>query len=90
MVTGIQPRIEKPRFLSVNVLDAFRAIYLLNIELVGHVGGRGGGEVRGPRRRGGHVPSGSGSFTKFINDVLYRDGKGFFPVAASAGEASAV
>ena len=86
VVTGIQPRIEKPRFLSLNVLDGFQAIYLLNIErldasaveavekYVAHGGGLG--VFLGPR-----------SSTKFINDELYRGGKGLFPLPVS-GEAA--
>jgi hypothetical protein len=86
VVTGIQPRIEKPRFLSVNVLDGFRAIYLLNVERLDasaveavekYVAGGGGlGVFLGPR-----------SSTKFLNDALYRGGKGVFPLPVS-GEAS--
>ena len=86
VVTGVQPRIEKPRFLSLNVLDTFQAIYLLNVErldtsaveaLEKYVAGGGGvGVFLGPR-----------SSTKFINDALYRGGKGFFPLPVG-GEAS--
>jgi hypothetical protein len=86
VVTGVQPRIEKPRYLSLNVLDSFRAIYLLNVErldtsaveaLEKYVAGGGGlGVFLGPR-----------SSAKFLNDVLYRGGKGLFPLPVS-GEAS--
>ncbi len=77
--TGIDPRIEQPRFLSLNALDEFHSIYLMNIDRLDESAVRaleeylrGGGGVAvflGPRWR-----------TKFVNDQLYRDGDGFFPV----------
>ena len=80
--TGIIPQIERPRFLSLNRLDEFHAVYLTNIErldasaikaLEDYVAAGGGlAMFLGPR-----------SGAKFINDELYRDGKGFFPVPLS-------
>jgi len=80
--TGIIPRIEQPRFLSLNRLDEFHAVYLANIErldasavkaLEEYVAGGGGLAIfLGPRSR-----------AKFVNDELYRDGKGLFPVPLS-------
>ena len=77
--TGINPRIEKPRYLSVNPLNEFRAIYLLNVDrldtsaieaLEEYVAAGGGvGVFLGEQCRG-----------QFINEQLYREGKGFFPV----------
>jgi hypothetical protein len=77
--TGINPRIEQPRFLSLNPLNEFHAICLANVErldkssiqaLENYIA-EGGGVAMflGPRSRG-----------KFINDELYREGKGFFPM----------
>ena len=45
----------------------------------GFLGGRRLGEIRGRRRRRGVVPR-RALDVKFFNDVLYRDGKGLFPV----------
>ena len=80
--TGITPRIETPRYLSLNPLDSFRAIYLMNVErldesaveaLEGYIRSGGGvGVFLGERCR-----------SKFINESLYREGKGFFPVPVS-------
>jgi len=79
VATGINPRIEKPRYLSLNELDQFRAVYLLNIErldrsaieaLEEYIAGGGGlGVFLGPR-----------SNADFFNAELYRDGEGFFPL----------
>jgi len=80
--TGITPRIETPRYLSLNPLDSFGVIYLANIErldesaveaLESYVRSGGGvGVFLGERCR-----------SKFINESLYREGKGFFPVPVS-------
>ena len=79
VVTGFNPRIEKPRYLSLNPLDAFRAIYLLNIERLDRsaiealeryvTSGGGVGVFLGPR-----------SDPAFFNEALYREGEGFFPL----------
>jgi len=83
--TGINPRIERPRYLSVNPLEQFRAIYLLNVERLDrsaveaveeYIAGGGGVGVFLSER----------SQSKFINEELYRDGKGFFPLPL-AGQA---
>lgn len=85
VATGLSPRIEKPRYLSLNPLDQFHAIYLLNIDRLDQsavdalekylAAGGGVGVFLGPR-----------SQVKFVNDVLYRDGKGLFPLPI-AGQA---
>ena len=79
VATGINPRIEKPRYLSLNELGQFRAIYLLNIERLDRSAiealeaytaeGGGVGVFLGPR-----------SNAAFFNAELYRDGQGFFPL----------
>lgn len=82
VATGIAPRIENPRYLSQNPLDQFQAIYLLNLEqlapsaidaLEKYVQAGGGvGIFLGPR-----------STARFLNESLYRDGKGLLPVPVS-------
>jgi hypothetical protein len=77
--TGLSPRIEQPRFLSLNPLEPYRAIYLLNVErldrsavaaLEAYLSAGGGvGVFLGERCR-----------ARSINDEWYRDGKGFFPL----------
>jgi hypothetical protein len=83
VATGITPRIEKPRYLSLNPLDPFHAIYLLNVERLDQsaidalekyaAAGGGVGVFLGPQ-----------SQAKFVDDALYRGGKGFFPVPLSS------
>ncbi len=84
--SGIRPRAERPRFLADNPLDAYTAIYLMNVErlprgaieaLEGYLAQGGGvGVFLGPRCS---VP--------FYNDALYRAGKGFFPLPLRGQEA---
>jgi hypothetical protein len=81
--TGIRPRIEMPRYLSLNPLDAYRAIYLANVErlddsaieaLDRYVSGGGGLAIfLGPQSR-----------AAMVNEQLYRDGKGLFPIPVSS------
>ena len=77
--TGIRPQIETPRYLGLKPLDGYLAVNLANIErldasavqaLEKYVAG-GGGVV---------FFLGERSEAKYFNDVLYRDGKGLFPV----------
>lgn len=84
-VTGLSPRIEKPRFLSLNPLEPFRAIYLLNVARLDEsavraleaylTAGGGVGMFLGPQTQ----PS-------FVNQQLYRDGQGFFPLPLTGQE----
>jgi Mg-chelatase subunit ChlD len=77
--TGINARIETPRYLNVNPLDPFQTIYLANVDrldrsaiesLEEYVSSGGGlGIFMGERCR-----------SNFINEELYRDGEGLFPV----------
>ncbi len=86
VVTGLTPRIEKPRFLSQNTLGSFSAIYLLNVErledsaikaLEQYVAAGGGLCVfLGPR-----------CAASFFNEKLYRGGTGLFPVPLTGQEA---
>lgn len=77
--TGIRPQIETPRYLSLNPLDEFQAIYVANVEqldksaveaLEQYVAAGGGVAIfLGERCR-----------ARFINDELYRGGEGLFPL----------
>ncbi len=77
--TGIGPRIETPRYLAVNALDPFRAIYLLNVDRLDKSAvvaleqyvSAGGGVAVFPGER---------TQSEFYNQELYRNGQGFFPV----------
>jgi hypothetical protein len=82
--TGVNPRIETPRFLSANPVDSYGAVYLVDVEhlderavktLEDYVAGGGGLAVfLGPNSRAG-----------FLNETLWRNGDGLFP-APIAGE----
>ncbi len=83
VATGIRPRIESPRYLSLNPLEPFRAIYLLNVERLEN------SAVEALERytaAGGGVAIflGDRSSAPFVNEKLYRDGKGLFPLPLSA------
>jgi hypothetical protein len=77
--TGLSPRIETPRFLSLNPLGGYRGIYLCNFDrldrsaivaLEAYLNAGGGvGVFLGERCQ-----------SRFINDELYRGGQGFFPL----------
>ncbi len=77
--TGIRPQIETPRYLSLHPLDPFRAIYLLN---VGQLDESAVESLEGYVRSGGGVGVflGERCRSRFINEALYRDGEGFFPL----------
>jgi hypothetical protein len=82
VTTGIRPRIEGPRYLSLNPLDAYQTIYLLDVDrldpsaieaLEEYVAAGGGlGVFLGER-----------SDSKFMTDELYREGSGLFPLPLS-------
>jgi hypothetical protein len=77
--TGLRPQIESPRYLSVKPLDNFLSVNLTNIERL---------DVSAVDALEKYVAAGGGAVfflgekcqTKFFNDVLYRDGKGLFPI----------
>jgi hypothetical protein len=77
--TGLRPQIETPRFLGLKSLDEFRAIHLLNVE---HLERSVVESLERYLANGGGVAVflGDRSQTKWINDELYRNGEGFFPV----------
>jgi hypothetical protein len=76
---GLRPQIEAPRYLSVKPLTSYGAINLANIERL---------ESSAVAALEKYVADGGGvAFflgdrcdMKFFNDVLYRNGKGLFPV----------
>ncbi len=77
--SGISPRIETPRYLSLNPLNEYRVIYLLNVDRLDE------SAVDALDR---YVSSGHGLAVflgdrcqpKLVNEQWYRGGKGFFPV----------
>ncbi len=81
--TGILPQIEQPRFLSLQPLQKFHSIYLVNIDRLDASGIRALEEYAAA---GGGVAFFLGPVwrTKFINDELYREGKGLFPMPVAS------
>jgi hypothetical protein len=77
--TGIRPQIETPRYLSIKPLSDYRAINLANVDRL---------ESSAVAALEQYVAAGGGvAFflgercdVKFFNDVLYKNGKGLFPV----------
>jgi len=81
--TGILPQIEQPRFLSLQPLQKFHSIYLINIERLE------GSAIRALEEyaaAGGGVAFFLGPVwrTQFINDELYRNGQGLFPMPVAS------
>ena len=77
--TGIRPRIETPRYLSIKPLADFRAVNLTNIDRLDTTAVEA---LEKYAADGGGVAFflGDRCDAKFFNDVLYRNGKGLFPV----------
>jgi hypothetical protein len=77
--TGISPRIETPRYLSLQPLEQFRTIYLLNVDRLDQ---SAVAELERFVKAGGGVGIflGERSQVDFLNRELYRDGQGLFPV----------
>ena len=77
--TGVRPQIETPRYLSLKPLDGYPAINLANIDRL---------DATAVEALEKYVAAGGGVVfflgerweAKYFNDVLYRDGKGLFPV----------
>jgi hypothetical protein len=77
--TGLRPQIETPRYLSVKPLAEYRVVNLANIDRL---------ESSAMEALERYVTAGGGvAFflgdrcdVKYFNDVLYRNGKGLFPV----------
>jgi hypothetical protein len=77
--TGISPRIESPRYLTLNPLEPFQAVYLLNVDrldrsalaaLEQYVANGGGVGVFLGERSSGQV----------LNEEWHRQGRGLFPL----------
>ncbi len=83
--TGIRPQIETPRFLSIQPLDEFHAINLVNVERL---------DVAAVEALEQYVSNGGGlalflgenSSSQFLNEEFYRNGEGLFPVPIAAQE----
>jgi hypothetical protein len=77
--TGLRPQIETPSYLAAKPLSGFAAINLANVERL---------DAAAVKALEKYVEDGGGvafflgdrSDAQFFNDVLYRDGKGLFPV----------
>ncbi len=81
--TGIRPRIERSTFLRSGDLDRYHTIYLLNISELDQQ------EIKNLEdyvRAGGGVVffAGTQLHRQFVNDALYRDGEGLFPLPLSS------
>jgi hypothetical protein len=78
-LTGLKAQIEPPDFLSKKPLDAFDAIYVLNMERLTSSEGRA---LEDYCRAGGGVAFFLGDRTspKSFNETAYRDGAGLIPV----------
>ncbi|MCR4414916.1 MAG: hypothetical protein NUV77_21060, partial [Thermoguttaceae bacterium] len=79
VTTGLSPRIESPRFLASNPLEPFRAVYLLNVD---HLEKSAIAALERYLAAGGGVAFFVGERTRadFVNQALYREGQGPFPV----------
>ncbi len=83
--TGFAPRIEPPRYLSTEPLDAYAVVYLANVPFL---------DESAIRKLENHVAEGGGlaiflgekSQRQFLNEGLYRDGKGLLPVPIERAE----
>jgi len=83
--TGVRPRIETPRFLSLHPIEEFQSINLVNVERLDESAIESLEEYVAA---GGGVAFflGENSRTRFINEQLYRNGEGLFPLPL-AGQA---
>ena len=83
VATGINPKIETPRYLNNHPLDQFRGIYLLNVDQLDEPAAaalekyvaEGGGAA---------FFLGERTQSRFVNRRLYREGKGLFPMPLGA------
>ena len=80
--TGIGPRIEAPRYLSLHPLESFASIYLLNIERLDHAAVAA---LETFVKNGGGLTLflGEKCSARFFNDQLYRGGQGLMPLPLS-------
>lgn len=77
--TGVDVQVELPRYLNGNPLDKFATIYVANVDRMDSVAVE---NLENYAKNGGGVVFFLGEQTrsKFMNDLLYRDGEGMFPV----------
>ncbi len=77
--TGVDVQVELPRYLIANPLDKFATIYVANVERLETAAVEA---LEDYAKAGGGVIFlvGDQTRSKFVNDVLYRDGEGAFPV----------
>jgi hypothetical protein len=79
VATGLSPRIEPPSYLARGTLDAFAAVYLVNVDRL---------DPAAVESLETYVAAGGGlgfflgeaCQQRFYTDVLYRDGQGLFPL----------
>jgi len=77
--TGLRPRIETPRYLSLHPLDTFAAVNLSNVDRL---------DASAVQALEAFVAAGGGAAfflgdrcdPAFYNETLYRDGRGLFPL----------
>lgn len=81
--TGLSPRIEPPSFLADEPLAGFGVIYLTGLD---DPGDRAIAALESYVRAGGGVVAFVGERTNgpIVNERLYREGQGFFPLPLSA------
>jgi hypothetical protein len=77
--TGISPRIETPRYLSLQPLEPFHAVYLLNVERLER-SAVGALEQYAAAGGGVGIFLGERSQSELINEQWYRQGQGLFPL----------
>ena len=76
--TGLSPRVEGPRRLSLSPLDGFAAVYLLGVEQLDE---SAAAALENYVKRGGGLAIflGEKSSPRFYNERLYRQGQGLMP-----------
>jgi len=81
--TGLRPQIETPRYLALNPLEPFAAVSLMNFD---RLDASAVEAIEAYVAAGGGVAFFLGEQTdgRFINEALYRDGEGLFPLPVSA------
>jgi hypothetical protein len=77
--TGISPRIETPRYVSLQPLEPFQAVYLLNVDRLER-SAIGALEQYVANGGGVGIFLGERSSSQVINDGWHRQGQGLFPL----------
>lgn len=83
--TGFAPRIEPPRYLSTEPLGRYPVVYLANVPFLDESAIR---KLEDYVEKGGGLALflGEKSQRQFLNEGLYRDGKGLLPVPIEGAE----